>query len=179
MKYPIIIGSHPGSKFLQNCLDSLQGMECMVIVNDGYEMGKIRTAYFSTMFDEFCFFPDSVEFKQPEWIKGMFETTRGHSVSFCQCPCIFGSYMGKYRRSVLNRVHLAPTPTKVEAVNAERSFSDTYCTIERPTAWFTDLSDNDRFEESFGRRNMVIENDFLIKRKGTFNMAIAEAIDAR
>lgn len=177
MRYPIIIGSHPGSKFLQNCLDSLQGMEAMVIINQGYEMGKIREAYFSTRFEEFLFLQDSVEIKDPSFIRELFEKFAGFSVSICSCPCMFGSYLGKYRREVLHSIPLTETPTKVQAVEAERTFSDNYCAIEKPISYFDDLWDSPNFEVKCGRNNMVLENASIKKYKGTFNMDMAHQID--
>ena len=178
MKYPLIIGSHPGSQFLANCLKSLRGMECMVIVNDGYEMAKIREVYFNTRFEEFVFLQDSVELKHTHWIEDLFTEFPGRSVSVCGCPCPFGSYLGKFRREVLSKIALNETKTKVEAVNAERTFSQDYCAIEKPFQFFDDLNDRPVFEVMGGRQNMILENFFLKKYKGTWTMDMANQIDA-
>jgi len=177
VKYPIVIGSHPGSRFLQNCLDSIRGLECLVVVNDGYEMGKIKWVYDHTDWNEFVFFQDSVQIKNGTFIPTLFNELEGRSVSLCGCPCPFGSYLGKYRREVLDQMELTETRTKVEAVNMERSFSDAYCAIEKPVQYFEDLNDAPNFEVFGGRQNMVLENFFIKKFKGTWNMGMAENVD--
>lgn len=177
MKIPIIVGSHPGSPFLPGCLASLQDMECMVIVNHGYELGKIREAFNNTTYEEFLFIPDSVEFKRVDWIPKLFVEQKGLSIALSGTPCPYGSYMGKYRREVLMRVPIWETPSKVQAVEAERTWTEFYCRQQRPIVLFDDLNDRPVYEMKHGKMRMKIENDALIKWKGTWCMDMATAID--
>lgn len=177
MRFAIIVGSHPGDPFLKECIDSLCGMECMVIVNWGFEPGKLTEALQHTTYDSFLFIPSTVTFKSVNWIPRLWLDFPERSVSLSSCPAPYGSFMGKYRRAVLERIAIPVCLTKVQAVNAERSMSDAYCAIERPFEYFTDLNDNPTFTQVHGQTRMVIENDYVRKLKQTFNMGIAEEID--
>ena len=171
MNQGIIIGTHKGSPWLENCLSSLFGTPwpLVVIENDGFELGKIAEAVARTNFKEFLFLPDSVEVKDRYWIQQALVEHAGVSVSVNRDPGPFGCYMGKYRRSVLQQVGIPQTLTKRDAVWLEVEWGRRYYEADpRTVILFPDLRDSNVFEEKFGRNNMILENESLKKYKGTW-----------
>ena len=166
----IVIASTPGSPWLAECLDSLgTDREFMVLSNYKWEMGKIRFMFEYTKVEEFVLLHDSCVFKDPDFIDWFFDFDS--SVALSNCPVPFGMYMGKYRRETLQKVNLPWVQDKNDSIHFERAFADEYCRAEPgiPTL-FPEFHDRNatRTEEKNGRLNLVLENQYLIKYKGTW-----------
>lgn len=182
--FAIVVGSYVGSPWLADCLASLpKDVPVIVVCEHGYECGKIGWAYRHMDLDEFLFLPDTVVVKKHDWIYEARDTIG--SVSVNQEPAIFGSFMGKYRRETLAKVDVPTTPDKRSAVNAEAEWTRKYAAAEvfRPIkVLFPALAVGGtpaRIEERHGRPNSVLENDSLIKWKGTWNGCMIDAAEAR
>lgn len=171
MKQAIIIGSTTSSPWLENCLKSFQGYDkypIIVVINNDFEVGKILDVLKYTDLDEFFLFHDTVEIKDPSFITTAFNIEGG--VSLCDHPTTFGMFIGKYRREILETMDIVPTLTKKDAVIAEMKFNQDYCSREpKLYTLFPDFQNTNIFEEKFGRKNMVLENEYLKKYKGTWH----------
>lgn len=170
MKRAIIIGSNSSTLWLENCLKTFQGYKefpVLVVVNDDFEVGKILHTLKYTDLDEFFLLHDTVEIKDPSFFKLAFETEG--SVSLCLEPTTFGMFLGKYRRKILETMDIKPTLTKKDAVIAEMSFNQDYCSREpKMTVLFPEFRNSNVFVDKFGRKNMLLENEYLRKYKGTW-----------
>jgi len=78
--------------------------------------------------------------------------------------------MGIYDRKLLKKTGIPEVRTRAEAVYFEvRWVEDYILAAGEISVFFSDLNDSDIFEEVFGRTNMVLENDYLKKYKGTWS----------
>ncbi len=183
MTSAIIIGSYIGSPWLSECLLSLpKNIPVIVVCEPLYECGKIGWVYRNTTLDEFLFLPDTTIVRRHEWIYDVLRS-EGESVSVNAEPGAFGSFMGKYRRTILDAIGGVPnTPDKMSAVLAEMDFTKRYCTAETNLRiLFPELAVgiNSRFEARHGRLNVVLENEHLVKYKGAWNGDMIEPCEAR
>jgi hypothetical protein len=171
MKETIVVASTPGREhWLKDCLESLGNREVLVLRQPGtWELGKIKWLYENTQLDRFMFLHDSVVVKEPSFADLAF-SIQG-SVSINRCPDLFGSYMGIYEREVLSKVELYSPVTQRDSIRAEVEWTRQYAIAAgNVTVMFPELHDNNakRTEERHGRKNLVLENDYLIKYKGTW-----------
>ena len=81
-------------------------------------------------------------------------------------------FLGKYRREVLNQVPLWIPTSKMQAVEAEMMWPALYAEVEFPAFIPHPLHDGRNFVTKNGRLNMKLENDWLIKYKGTWSRAM-------
>lgn len=136
---------------------------------DGYELGAIETTLRTTDWDEFIFLQDTIEVKNIKIFDLLFENYKGKSVSYNPH---FQMYLAKYRRVALEKLVLPQVRTKVEAVRQEELFAKQYTDIEETDVFnpsFRDENFYESWEERFGRRNLKMEDEFIIKYKGTWN----------
>lgn len=120
-----------------------------------FELGAIKKG--SEIFNEFIFLHDTVVIKDNSIFDKLFEkdghvflTDRGYH------------YFGKYISSDLPEI--PEVKDKEEAIKYELTwFTKPYTVFEYQLPYNTDI-----FIEKHGRKNMVCENDYLIKYKGTY-----------
>lgn len=132
------------------------------VLTDGYELGKIRWIYDHTDIDQFLFLQDSVVVKDMLWIDDIFSHDESVSLSHKH----FFMYMGKYTRKDLAKVDFPEVRTKSKAVRYEDEWTSKYAP-DCPSLW--PLYDTDVFEQRNGRLNMVLENEHIVKYKGTWH----------
>ena len=171
MKQAIVIGSTTQTKdWLQNCLNSFGKYDkypIIVVVNDDFELGKLKWVYDNTDIDEFFLLHDTVEIKNTD----LFDLAFNYDGSFALSnqPVQMGMFLGKYRREILDQMSIPLTKTKMEAVLQECAFNEQYSKLEPKMATiFNPLLNSDKFEEKFGRKNMILENDYIRKYKATW-----------
>lgn len=165
MKAIVIATTKDRSEWARQCYDSLKDYRRYpVIILDQYEyeLGKIRWVLENTTLDEFILLQDSVELKETDWLDEVFDY-KG-SVSFDNNTPYF-MYLGKYQRSVLETVGVPVITTKRQAVTNETAWTAQYNGAAGNTKHLFDLKDTGVFKDHLGRRNMIIENDQLIKYK--------------
>jgi hypothetical protein len=137
----------------------------MVNPESGYELGAFRAVLERTDLDEFLFLQDTFEVKDLAFLDICF--ARPESVALG--PTFF-HYAGKWKRSVLAEMDIPIVTSKAESIHQEHTFSRLYW--EREPVWVFDTHFHDGehqgFVEAFGRTNMLLENDYFIKRKGTW-----------
>ena len=93
------------------------------------------------------------------------------SIALTNDPSMFGMYMGIYERVHLSKIEIPIPKSKSEAIGYEISWTKNYCQAAKNVrVAFSDFTDSKskRKETVFGRLNLVIENDFLIKYKGNW-----------
>jgi hypothetical protein len=166
----IVIGTTPDrAGWLADCVARISH-PYLVVSDYSYELGKIRWVVENTNIDRFLFLQDSVIVKS-ELFWDLLAQYDG-SVSINKDPDLYGSYLGVYERSVLERIDLPTISSKRDAVTHEVDWARTYVRAagEVPVL-FPDLRDGEKFEVHQGRMNMVIENDYIRKYKGTWSHA--------
>ncbi|MEA2037296.1 MAG: hypothetical protein U9O94_07320 [Nanoarchaeota archaeon] len=170
MQQAIVIATTPDSTpFLQNLLFSISGYDeyPIIILSDySYELGKIKFVMEHTDFDEFLLLHDSCEIKDTDLFRVVFDEMKGKSVSLSKSPRPVGSYLGKYRRSVLEQMDIPIINSKMESVVQEEDFNRSY-----PDKWYylpQSLRNSDVFIDMFGKRVMVLENNYLKKYKSVW-----------
>jgi len=163
VKAIIIATTKDRSDWAKQCYDSLKDYKRYpVIILDSYEyeLGKIWWVIENTTIDEFLFLQDSVVLKSTDWLDDLFDYEG--SVSLAARP--FFMYLGKYKRATLEKIGIPEVSSKQQAVDLEATWTKRYSEAGDCLKLF-DLQDTNVFEEHLGRRNMVIENDKLIKYK--------------
>ncbi len=168
----IVVATTPdGGDKLANFMRSLSGYDKyqIVILSDySFEVGKIKFVVQHTDIDEFLFLHDSCEIKDLSLFDKVFYSKR--SVALSMQPAPFGMYLGKYQRKVLEKMNIPEAKTKLDSVNFEETFNTDYAI---KTGGFDVLSpplaNQQVFVQMFGRTNMKLENDYLIKYKATWN----------
>lgn len=155
VKYPIVVVGNSGYK-----------EEGIDIVNDwnAFELGGILHG--AKLFNEFVYLQDTVVIKDISLFDKCFKDNKGQSVAISQD---FYSYIGKYITSQCGEI--PKTDNKRDAVFHELSgFRPQYVNRAKPVNLDEILPHtSDRFEERHGRKNMVLENKYMIKYKGTWS----------
>jgi len=157
---PLVIGSHPGSPWLSDLLKTIpSGRDVRVHRDGGYEIAALRTA--CRYYDRFVFLQDSTQVLHPDF----WDIIDGSSPAW-----LFGGppmYMGVYNRNQLElAIPDAPAVMdKASSIAWEGALSD-----RLPyTALWPEVTDaTGRFEERHGRNNLVLENKYLRKWKGSW-----------
>lgn len=168
----VVVASTPGREhWLNDCLNSIGDREVLVLRQAGtWELGKIQWLYENTTLDRFMFLHDTVVVKDQTF----FDLAFSHegSVSITNDPRMFGMFMGIYTRETLSKVELYSPVTQRDSIRAEIEWTGKYHQADPSThLLFTDFTDHTakRKEERYGRINLVLENDYLIKYKGTWS----------
>ena len=164
----VIASSPDRMMWASDCLQSL-GRDALIVTYGDYELGKIGWVLRHTTADRFLFLQDSFMVKsQRFW--SMLDEHAG-SVSLLSDPDVFGCYAGVYERHVLERVGVPVVESKREAVRGERQWTRAYCAqVGHVPVLFPDVSDDKAsgVVERHGRQNLVLENDVIVKYKGTW-----------
>lgn len=168
----ILIGTTPDrSHWLKDCVNSLK-QPCVIVSDFNFELGKLHWAS-KHLNERFFFFQDSVIFKQSDWI---FELLKNYQhVSLTADPVIYGTYMGIYDPKILRKIEMPIPKSKKESIQYELSWTNVYVkTVGSVHVAFPDLTDSNanRKEIKYGRENLVLENDYLIKFKGDWGQIV-------
>ena len=165
-----VIGSSPDRhEWLADCSASIR-REHIAVVNSGYELGKIRWVMENTNADRFLFLQDSWQVKD-DGLWDLLEAQSG-SVAITNDPYYYGCYAGVYERWVIEQIGVPLIADKREAIRNEIDWHKSYVEVSgNPQVLFPELIDRNstRQEEKHGRTNLVLENDYLIKYKGTWS----------
>lgn len=169
MKRAIIIPSHPKFEaWLNNCLSFLKESKYPIIIVynsdecNMFEMKAVKVGL-ELGLDEFFVLQDTVEVKNISFFDKIFEMKGTVFVNPSG-----QMFLNKYVKEDLERVNLPGVNDKYSAVRAETELANNLLVLGNVTVLFPDFIDNLKREDKFGRTNMVIENDFLKKYKGTW-----------
>lgn len=185
----MIIGiiHHPDNKlFLKDLLQSIKGAtypiyivanECSkgvkapykVIYNPegGYELGALKKLLEVTKDEDIFLIQDSFVVKNLE----LFDIAANHPGSLATSSGFF-HYTGKYKRSILEKIGFPIPKDKREAIQYEHDWNEAYALADPDIAmlpdYLHDRMDSARYEQRHGRLNLVLENEYLTKYKGTW-----------
>lgn len=169
-KIPIVIATTPGrGNWLNQCLESIGDRQVIVVSDYSYELGKINWIFNNTTIDRFLLLQDSVVVKKQEFFDLLEQYPKSLAIS--DCPILFGMYLGIYSRETLSKINIPIPKSKDEAIHYEQCWSKEYCATEEVPLLFNDFKDqlNKGTKDHFGRINLILENDYLIKYKGTWS----------
>jgi len=163
----IVISTHKSTElFYIDSMLSLRGCKYPIIVayntleDNQYENKGLKVGM--KMFENFIFLHDTVIIKNLSLFDKLFEYKDIVSIS----PR-FLSYLGKFNSEILRQKNIPEVKTKQGSYELEmllkKIFPNTPCFDP------TFVDGNHRFEQKYGRMNMVLENDYLIKYKGTWS----------
>jgi hypothetical protein len=115
-------------------------------------------------------------FLQDSWVikdDGFWELLENEEGSVCLTadPYYYGCYAGVYERAVIQQIGIPIISSKIESIENEIAWHKDYVQVAgEPKVLFPDLTDKNatRTVEKNGRTNLVLENDCLVKYKGTW-----------
>lgn len=166
----VVIGSSPGrEQWLADCTASIT-REHIAIVSFGFELAKIGWVISNTKSDRFLFLQDSWVIKDDKFWD-LLQSTTG-SVAITADPYFYGCYAGVYESWVIEQIGVPVIADKREAIRNEIDWHKSYVEVSgNPQVLFPELTDRNstRQEEKHGRNNLVLENDYLVKYKGTWS----------
>ena len=93
------------------------------------------------------------------------------SVALTDDPYYYGCYAGVYERWVIDKIGIPVMADKADAIRNEIAWHELYFkTVGELTVLFPELRDSNatRQVELYGRTNLVLENDYIVKYKGTW-----------
>ena len=150
-------------------MDSLGGYNKYPIIVSNqyeYEVGKIRWVVENTNIDEFVLLQDSCVVKDA----GIFDLCFDKNGTVTFDPK-FRSYMGKWLRHTLKKTGIPLAKNKHDAVILEEDWAHRiYLANETvKSSLFDTFSLSNAYEDRHGRKNMVLENRYIKKWKGTWH----------
>lgn len=170
-KQAILILHHIGSKgWLEDCLDSIKTDYPIIVSNHPGElwcMGAIKRFYETTDYDEVCILNDTMQVKDNSLWELIFETHRGKSVML---GIEYTMFLGK-----LLTEHILPFPDvkskRDDVLLGEDVWCKGYARLPIEHIILDPLHDTYQvFEEKNGRNNMILENQWLKKYKGSWSL---------
>lgn len=146
-----------------------------------WEVGAIKFAKENLKFDNLVYLQHSLEIKNLELFDLLFDEHFNNSSVYIFWR--FMCYLGKYRKVALDKINIPIIYTKSDAcVNEDKDCKESYVWQDgaKSFMWqlfrteslhwlFPGFNDSHIFEQKFGRLNMRIENEYLIKWKGTWD----------
>lgn len=169
----IVVGTTPGrEQWLKQCLASIEH-PVLVLSDFTFELGKIKWIFDNTTIERFMFLQDSVVIKNQNLFDLLFQD-KG-SIALTNDPSVYGMYLGIYEREHLAKIDIPIPKSKKEAIEFEMSWTATYCQAAKNVRIaLPDLADRNAVKKEivFGRENLVLENDFLIKYKGNWGQLV-------
>lgn len=132
-----------------------------------YELGALKAMFQADeKYDEIFLVQDTLHVKDIKVLETIFDVHAGRSV-FVN-PNGHG-YLCKYRREIIERLGI-PVPTnKKEAVSFETHWNKLYRDLDKDTVVLCpEFVDGPKREHKYGRLNMVIDNAYFTKYKGTW-----------
>jgi len=172
--------------WLKSFLESYDSKYPLLVVNNDYGTNQYDARALiegiKGNYDEFLVLHDTMLIKDNTLFDIVFEGYSGKSV--CMIP-ENTMFMFKYCKKDIEGLSpdvikdLFSVTSKWEAVLQERKFSDAYKAICNPMMLFPglDKGNNNPKEYYMGRDNMVIENKYFKKFKGSWDMLTLEAAD--
>jgi hypothetical protein len=175
MKQVIYVATTPGRvEFITNFLQSMKNYDGKypLFIESSYEYGWFDFAK-EHEWDELLFLHDSCEIKDYDLFDNVFETYKGKSVSFTGVP-YFLMGLGKFLREPYLKASFPTKNAYMDYKDKEFTFGNDYVKYagEEPYVLFHNFMENEEkdkgrvMERKFGRRNVILENQYIKKYKG-------------
>ena len=188
VKQIVYVATTPGRiEFIKNFLESIReysGKYPIFIESAcGYDWFDFARNH---QWDELLFLHDSIEIKDLSFFDLVFETHKGKSVSFSGEP-FFIMGLGKFLREPYLKASFPTKNAYMDYKDGEFTFGPEYVKYagEKPVVLFPDFMDSERedqghkrpFEQKFGRRNLILENNYIKKYKGHWTRRMLYNLD--
>lgn len=167
----IVILTHKDSQFKDLVSHNIEILkEFNVKIAENGEQSKYEQLGLETgimYFDEFILLQDSVKIKDTSLFKKMLESPRSVFLSN------WGqNYFCKYKSDILKKIKI-DIKDKKDSVEYERELHKLYKQFENPEIMLDGCLENTNvFEKAYGRNNMICENEYFKKYKGTWDMTM-------
>jgi hypothetical protein len=166
----IVVGTVPGREmWLRDCLATIE-RDVVVVSQRNWELDKIRWCAENLRCDRFLFLSDTVLVKRQDFFDASFAAGPG-SVAISDCPTKYGMFMGVFLPDLVARTDMPTVTDKEHSIELEVSWAKQYASLD-PEAplLFADFTDGtaQRTEVRHGRVNLRLENDYLVRHKGTW-----------
>ena len=145
------------------------GRDHIVVSNFGYELNKIRWVVENTTVDRFLFLQDSWVVKSATFWDLLADTDG--SVALNCDPYFFGCFAGVYESAVVREIGVPVVTDKEHSIRLEVEWHKQYVAVAgEPLVLFPELSDRNAsgVVVRHGRENLLLENEFVAKYKGTW-----------
>lgn len=141
-------------------------------MHDGWVMEGVRKMWETTAYEELFFMNESMVVKDNSIWDIVFHDYGGKSVCMSERYLMF---FGKFRRQMINQLSFPTVTTKLEDVFLGegqwcRQYYELGDHVEIEPLADGDTTDESRFVEMHGRRNLVLENRYFIKYKASYDM---------
>jgi hypothetical protein len=172
VRYPVYVTINDASAYSMAQMAKLHAAIMMAnahywdCLSDGYEIGALESTHRLTKADEIFLLQDTTMVKDLT----MFDVAFSERCSFT-LGNNFQMYLGKFRREILSQVPFPRVQCKRQAVWAEGAgFCWPYSNAEvnGVKQLGTMLCDTELFVERHGQTRMQMENEYIIKWKGTW-----------
>jgi hypothetical protein len=163
----IVIGAQSGGPWLKDLLRSLHGCGYprSIVLTHEWELEAIKQG--AELYEEFVFLPQSTIVTDNALWDIVFKDYKGTGVSLSNTPGPFGMYIGKYKSAIVKHIGCPYIPSKEEAIRQEILWCNRYAYQEYYVP-LADMPHSEVFEERHGRLNMVTENKWLRRYKGSW-----------
>lgn len=177
MRKAVVLATSPGREvWKENFISKsiiMTTYPTIIVEQSDYELGAIMKALREhPQLEEFIFLHDTCEIKHQDLYRFCFEKHAGKSVSFSDHPSPIGMYLGKYRREILEKMDIKIPQDKWESVEMEITFPKEYVKLDPVVYIPQPLRDGNNFVTKYGRVNMKLENDWLVKYKSTWSRSM-------
>lgn len=170
MRVAVTVGAvSEDSPWLADCLASLEGCRWPVVAHITRDWELATIGWAAERYDEFVFLPESTVVLDQSILDECFERWAGRSVNLGTAQGLaFRMYLGKYRGEVVRALTVPVVRGKEEAIMYEVTWCVAYAHADEYVSLGGPLEHTDVREERHGRTNMVVENEWLRKWKGTW-----------
>lgn len=155
-------------EMLNNIMDSLSGCKYPVVVyyEKNFELGVFNRILKETCISEFSYFHDTCEIKDLSLLDFCFEDNPDKSVSFACYPRVYGMYLGKYLRRVLEKIEIPFVKDVHSEADFEITWTQQYAQADGNVIMIDNpLKDCESFVNKWGKKRMLLENQYLRKYK--------------
>jgi hypothetical protein len=167
-----IIHKRGQSPWLNELLDTIHTDYPVIVTNhEGWGIDGVRKMFTHTEFDEIFFLNETMLVKDNIIWDIVFEKFKGESVAIGENYLM---WLGKYlRKHVLQTTFPVVTSKREDITLGEFEWNKQY--IGQDSSFYTVgmMTDTfDKYEERHGRTNMVLENEYFIKYKATWDLGM-------
>lgn len=172
-EYPVIVVVNDGNN--ASWITEFKDIRFIISEDDRFELGAITKVLELTDWDEFILLQDTIEIKNNSIFEILFNNYPNQSVAYNPH---FQMYLGKFRRETLEKLSIPVVTNKIESVAQEGAFLKQYMDTENVAIFnphFIDGNFYGSYEELWGRKNLILSDEYLIKRKGTWDASQLQA----